>query len=235
MDTPQPTTPPTHRSPLALLPILLVLVALGSVIVALIFVRQIARRAEELQRTTAAHSASTCTAATRALQAEQLILSRIDFSYPCGWHVVEQALVRDPARRGVVSDYIYLNPDPISFAPRDGEPSRIIVRIDEQDQFRKFPRLASLAQYVKDAEKQFVTHTTTTLAPNANGLVFTKIDGTQNIFDHTVPVVLYFTEFTDSNQPNRRMVMEIWAGNPKWEDGSVEKALKQIVETMKQI
>ncbi len=226
---------PTNRASWTLLPILLVLIALGSVIVALIFVRQIARRAEELQRVTAARSASTCTAATRALQAEQLVLSRIDFSYPCGWHVVERALVGDSSRRGIVSDYIYINPDPISFAPRDVEPSRIIVRIDEQDQFRKFPRLESLAQYVKKAEKQFVTHTTTVLPANASGMIFTKIEGTQNIFDHAVPIVLYFTEFFDKNQSNRRMVMEIWAGNPAWEDGSVEKALEQLVGTMKQI
>ncbi|MBI4276222.1 hypothetical protein HY629_00045, partial [Candidatus Uhrbacteria bacterium] len=202
-------------------------------IASLIFLRRLELLLAERER--AGKHVGACSAQTRNVQNPENLLSRIDFEYPCGWHVVEEALVRKASRRGIVSDIVYVNPDPISFAPRDVEPSRIIIGIDEQDPSRRYPRLKTRAQYVDETSRQYTSVTITELAANAGGIIFTKIEGEQMMFEQKVPVVNYIAELFDKNQPERRRILQIWSGNPAWEDGSVERALTLLIQTLKQI
>lgn len=152
--------------------------------------------------------------------------------YPCSWHVLEEPLQKPAdeagSRAGLMVDNVFLDPLPISKAPREGPLATIEVGAWYDDPSKEPNALPKLADWIAEERKRYTKPPESKEFSTAAGFRVTRLSGTSAPFGDPVVLVQHIWELTDPNGARRIIQVSSYAPS-----ASVTRALDRLVRSFR--
>jgi hypothetical protein len=152
--------------------------------------------------------------------------------YPCSWHVLEEPLQK-PAeeagpRAGLMVDNLFLDPLPISKAPREGPLAQVELGAWYDDASKEPDALPTLADWITAERKRYTKTPEQKEFSTSAGFRITRLSGTTEPFGDPIVLVEYIWELTDPNGVRR--IVQVSSYAPA---ASVGRALDRLVRSFR--
>jgi hypothetical protein len=152
--------------------------------------------------------------------------------YPCSWHVLEEPLQKPAeeagSRSGLMVDNLFLDPLPISKAPREGPLAQIELGAWYDDPNRSPDALPKLADWIAEERKRYSKSPELKEFSTATGFRITRLIGETVPFGDPIVLVEYIWEVTDANSVRRIIQVSSYAP-----PASVTRALDRLVQSFR--